>query len=68
MPFRPDEEPTRPEGFRGELRLMAERVLATPHADVAVLRMLRAVSTQSDADMARYMRACLEFVEAILGN
>jgi hypothetical protein len=39
--FPEDEEPTRPEGFRGKLRLMAERVLGYDPADIAVLIALR---------------------------
>jgi hypothetical protein len=67
MPFDTDEPPTRPEGFRREIRLMAERVLAAAPADIAVLRMLRAGSTESDEAMMRYAMACLKFVERLLG-
>jgi hypothetical protein len=67
MAFPPDEPPTKPEGRKSELRLMAERVLATSHADIAVLRMLRDASTTSRAAMLRYMRACWKFVEKLLG-
>lgn len=66
-PFEPDEAPTKPEGFKIELRLIAERVLTTAHADIAVLRMLRDASVASDQDMARYMTACFQFVERLLG-
>jgi hypothetical protein len=67
FPFEPDEAPTKPEPFAAELRIMAERVLASRHADIAVLRMLRDAAEASDQDMAKYMKACFQFVERLLG-
>jgi hypothetical protein len=66
-PFEPDEEPTKPEGFRAELRIMSERVLASEPADVAVLKMLRASAATSTKDAVRYMRACARFIDRLLG-
>jgi hypothetical protein len=67
MPFAPEEAPTRPEGYARELRVMAERVRALQVSDIAVLRMLRAASTDSDEDMVRYLDACMRLVEKLLG-
>jgi hypothetical protein len=66
MPF-PDEPPTKPETWRAVVRLMAERVRACEPVDIAVLQRLRADSTGSRAAMLKYMRACMEFVERLLG-
>jgi hypothetical protein len=65
-PFEPDEVPTKPEGYHAVLRQMAERLRAMPPGDLAVIQMLREASTNSDADMARYMSACLRLVERLL--
>lgn len=63
-----DEPPTRPAGYARELRVMAERVRALEVSDIAVLRALRAESTQSRAAMLKYSVACLRFVERLLGG
>jgi hypothetical protein len=66
MPFPDEETPTRPEGFRAELRLMAERVLAAEPADIAVLRMLHAEAPHSEAGALRYMKAAAQFLDRLL--
>jgi hypothetical protein len=66
--FDADSEPTRP--HRGiELRLIAERVLASPPSDVAVLRALRhdaMANCEGSKEWARYTFACMLFVERLL--
>jgi hypothetical protein len=66
--FDTDSEPTRP--HRGlKLRVIAERVLATPPSDVAVLRTLRQdaiASCEGSKEWARYTFACMLFVERLI--
>jgi hypothetical protein len=66
--FDADSEPTRP--HRGlKLRVIADRVLATPPSDVAVLRTLRQdamASAEGSKEWARYTFVCMLFVERLI--
>ena len=67
MPFPEDDPPTTPETWQAVLRLMAERLRACEPGDVAVLQSLRKSAAGSREGTVRYMRACMEFVERLLG-